>query len=210
MKAVLFDMDGTLVDSKRIHLDAWRIVFKRHNLKCTKAQLNSFFGRYDVDTFKDILKYNHVKGDPKKLADERRKVSIALFKKHMKLFPGAKELVHCIKAKKALGTSSSRAETNLFLKKYKFHFDAVLCRGEVKNHKPNPELYLTLAKKLNVQPKDCIVVEDSVAGVEAAKRAGMFCIAVTNSYPAKALKKADLRVKSLNSIKVKKLLCANL
>ena len=85
-----------------------------------------------------------------------------------------------------------------------------MAKEDVKRHKPYPELYLKIAKKLGVKPEDCIVVEDSIAGVEAAKRAGMFCVAVLASYPAAKLSKADLRVRSLRSKTLRKLICANI
>jgi len=85
-----------------------------------------------------------------------------------------------------------------------------MTKEDVTHHKPHPELYLKIAKKLKVSPKDCIVIEDSIAGVIAAKRAGMFCIAVLNSFSAQKLKRADIRVRSLKSKAITKFLCANL
>jgi beta-phosphoglucomutase len=211
MKAVIFDMDGTLVDTKKIHLDAWQQVFRNHGYSVARRTVNDFFGVLDYYIFSDFFRQNRIKDDPKKWCEERRNITVDRLKR-ARLFPGARALLDCIPVKVALGTSSTNEELRAMFSKNHLekYFDLIMTKEDVKHHKPHPELYLKIAKKLGVKPKDCIVVEDSIAGVEAAKRAGMFCIAVLTSFPASKLKKADIRVRSLNSKVVKKLLCANL
>ncbi len=82
------------------------------------------------------------------------------------------------------------------------YFDAVVSGEDVTEGKPNPQCFLLAAQKLGITPKDCIVIEDAVAGVAAAGSAGMHCIAITNTHPAEKLKPADLIVDSLEKITI--------
>ena len=91
------------------------------------------------------------------------------------------------------------------MKSLKKYFDVIITREQVKKPKPDPEIYKEAVKQLNLKPKECIVIEDSVAGVEAAKRAGLFCIAVLNSFKEKDLKAADLIIKDLQDSRLKQL-----
>lgn len=212
MKAVIFDMDGTLVDSKRIHIDAWQEVFRKHGYSVPRKTIENFFGVLDYYVFCKFFKEHGIKDDPKKWCAQRRRICVEKMKS-AKLFPGAKDILRCIPSgvKVALGTSSTCEEMRAVFSKHDLagYFRVVMTKEDVKRHKPYPDLYLKIARKLNVKPKDCIVVEDSIAGVEAAKRAGMYCVAVLTSYPASKLRKADLRVRSLQSKTLRKLICAN-
>lgn len=211
IKAVLFDMDGVLSNSEPHHIKAFKIFFKKKGIKLSKSDVKDIFGRFDDDIIRDLCKKKGIKCNVSKWYWEKRKIVVSLLKKMpIPSFPDAINLAKRVskKYKVGIGTSSSREEINVVLKKLgiKKYFDAILGREDVKQHKPNPQLYLKLAKKLKVKPSECVVIEDSVAGVAAAKRAKMRCIAVLNSFPASKLKKADLIVKSLNDRRVKALL----
>ncbi len=211
MKAVLFDMDGVLSNSEPHHVEAFKIFFRKKGIKLSKSDLKDIFGRFDDDIIRDLCRKKRIKCNISKSYWEKRKIVVNLLKKRpIPSFSDAISLVKRVSKnfKVGIGTSSSHEEVNIVLKRLgiKKYFNAILGREDVKTHKPSPELYLKLAKKLKVKPKDCVVIEDSVAGVTAAKRAKMKCIAVLNSFPASKLKKADLIVKSLNDKRVTALL----
>jgi HAD superfamily hydrolase (TIGR01509 family) len=211
MKAVLFDMDGVLSNSEPHHVKAFKIFFKKKGIPLSKADVKDIFGQFDDDIIRDLCKKKGVKCDVEKWYWEKRKIVVSLLKKMpIPSFPDAINLVKRVsrKYKVGIGTSSSREEINVVLKKLgvRKYFNRILGREDVKHHKPNPELYLKLAKELNAKPSECVVIEDSVAGVAAAKRAKMKCIAVLNSFPQSKLKKADLIVKNLNDKRVTALL----
>src|SRR5574342_161078 len=211
IKAVLFDMDGVLSNSEPHHIKAFKIFFKKKGIPLSKADLKGIFGKFDDDIIRDLCKKKGVKCDVNKWYWEKRRIVVSLLKKTpIPSFPDAVKIVKRVpkKYKVGIGTSSSREEINEVLKKLgiRKYFNRILGREDVKHHKPSPELYLKLARKLGVKPSECVVIEDSVAGVTAAKRAKMKCIAVLNSFPASKLKKADLIVKSLNDKSVTALL----
>ena len=212
IKAVLFDMDGVLSDSEPLHILAFKEFFKRHGIILTKNDTGDIFGKLDEHIIRDLCKKKRVKCNVKTWYWEKRKLVVSYLKKmRIPSFPDAIALAKRAskKYKVGIGTSSSHEEIDIVLKKLgiRKYFDVIMGREDVRFHKPHPELYLKLAKKLRVRPQDCVVVEDSVSGVEAAKRAGMKCIAVLNSFPASKLRKADLIVKNLNDKRVKSLLC---
>jgi len=212
IKAVLFDMDGVLSDSEPHHIRAFKEVYKRQSIILTKKDTSDIFGKLDEDIIRDLCKKKNIKCDVKKWYWEKRKLVVYYLKKlRIPSFPDAIALVKRVakKYKAGVGTSSSHEEIDIVLKRLGIsgYFDVILGREDVRFHKPHPEIYLKLARKLKVKPSECVVIEDSIYGVEAAKRAGMKCIAVLNSFPASKLKKADLIVKSLNDKRIWRLLC---
>jgi len=211
MKAVLFDMDGVLSNTEPHHIDAFKELFRRHGVHLTNKDASTIFGRLDEDIIRDLSRQHKVKANINKWYWEKRRIVVNYLKKQkIPSFPDAIQLVKkaAKKYKLGIGTSSSHEELDIVLKRLgiKKYFQKILGREDVKNHKPHPELYLKLAGKLKVKPSECVVIEDSIAGVIAAKRAKMKCVAVTNSYPASKLKKADLVVKHLADRRVKKFL----
>ena len=212
IKAVLFDMDGVLSDSEPHHISAFKELFRRHGIILSKNDTSDIFGKLDEHIIRDLCKKKKIKCDVKKSYWEKRKIVVSYLKKRpIPSFPDAIALVKRVAKnfKVGIGTSSSHEEIDIVLRRLgiKKYFGVVLGREDVRFHKPHPEIYLKLARKLRVKPSECVVIEDSVYGIEAAKRAGMKCIAVLNSFPTSKLKKADIIVKSLNDKRVKALIC---
>lgn len=205
-KAILFDLDGVLADSKKAHLKAFNQVCESKGIILTKEELKNIFGFSTEHGLQQVCKKRGLTGQIDEWAKEKKQLAL-LFLKKSKLFPGAEDFLKYAKGKYkiALASSSSKEEVEAVLKENLKLFDAVLTRESVKKQKPDPEIYKKTAKQLKVKPSDCIVIEDSIAGVESAKRAGMFCIAVLNSYPAKELKNADLIVNDLNDVRIKEI-----
>ena len=207
IKAVIFDMDGVLMDTREAYYKAARRLFKEEYGKTiTRKGYESMFGREDRAVIKHFLKKFGLKGDVEELRLKKREMVQLQEKGNLKIFPGAKELVRTLSKEYKLALTSSTWKTivknaldEFGMRKY---FTAIVGKEDVKRHKPDPEPYLITAKKLGVKPSECVVVEDSVAGVEAGKRAGTKVIAVMTSYHKDKLRKADLIVNSIKQIKI--------
>lgn len=207
MKAVIFDMDGVLMDTREVYVKATQQLFKDVFGKVIpKKECEGCFGQMDIVIIKHFLTKYKLKGDIEELRQKKKKLVRELQKKNIKIFPGAKVLLKSLSKKYKLALVSStwksliRNALDVFgVRKY---FNVIIGKEDVKKHKPDPQPYLTAAKKLNVDVSDCVVVEDSMIGVEAGKRAGMNVIAVRTSYSKDKLKKADLVVKSISEIKI--------
>ncbi|MBW2992554.1 HAD family phosphatase [Candidatus Woesearchaeota archaeon] len=207
IKAVIFDMDGVIIDTKKLHFKAMKEVFKQEfGISVTKKDYEGLFGLLDVDAIKKLLKQYELKGDMQKLRDKKRRILQKAEKGHLRLFPGAKELIRKLSKRYRLALTSSewkgiikKALDEFNLRKY---FSVIVGKEDIRRHKPDPDPYLCTAKRLRVKPGECVVIEDSVAGVESAKKAGMKVIAVMTSYPKEKLKKADLVFESVKGIRI--------
>ncbi len=212
IKAVIFDMDGVLFDTEPMVFEATKKLFEKYNVKIKHSDSKKLFG-IDAKKFIKILakKYN-IKEDITKLREERRDYYKDI-KTKVKVFPGILKLLKELKKNKikiALATSSSKASLNHNFKSSKLSkkfFEVINTRDKIKNTKPDPEIFIKTIKDLKLKSEDCIIIEDSIAGVEAAKRAEVNTIAVTNSFPRSKLKKADLIVSSAKELNIKRLEC---
>ncbi len=208
IKAVLLDLDGVLIDTEHINTEAAVRSMAEQGIRLTVQDKRMITGRNPIDYSVDFAK---------KYRFDHKKMIVSHTYHYNKLYHTARKFkyVHgfVLKVKKlgfktALVTSSRRNTVGRALKLLKLEngFDALVTFEKCKERKPSPVPYLLAAKYLNVKPSECIVIEDSVAGIESAKRAKMKCIAVTNSFPASKLK-ADLIVRSLNDKRITGMLC---
>jgi beta-phosphoglucomutase len=156
-------------------------------------------------TLEDLLKKAKMKPN-REILGKIFRLRQKIFKKYFKrfIFKGAEELLCCLKDKGYLlglvtGTPDNEIKKILPQRIYAF-FDAVVSGNQAKKGKPHPEPYLKAASGLGLVPGECVVVENAPLGIESAKRAGMFCIAVTTSLPKDYLKGADLVVDELAQI----------
>ena len=205
-KMVIFDWDGTLADTRDAIIEAFQRVL--HNIGChvTDEFLERQIGIGARNMLKNALRHSGIEYD-ESLIDRllREKIEIHLELTHkVRLFEGVTDLLEALKSKVkiALATMSNRRiiEKVLAEKEIMDYFDIIITADEVNDPKPNPEIFLKCAEAAGCRPEDCVVVEDSIFGVMAAKRAGMRCIAIPSGFYSKSeLRdlKPDLIVESI-------------
>jgi beta-phosphoglucomutase len=206
---VLFDWDGTLADTRKVILASFQQALKTVGVQADAVYVERRIGIGAKLTFKEILKGAGKPFDDtliKRLIEEKVKSEINLADK-VKLFPGAKDLLEALqgKVKLALASMNNRPVINHLLRVVGIEscFDEVVAVEEVEKSKPDPEIFLKAAAKLAVSPAECVVVEDSIFGVQAAKTAGIVCIAVlTGVYNKTELEKTSPAL-IVNSLKEK-------
>jgi beta-phosphoglucomutase len=198
MKAALFDMDGVVVDNHHYHFSAWIEFSRRHNFHLNEdIYRDKFNGKTNADLFKMI--FGSVSSmQIETYAEEKEGLYQELYELHMKAHGGLIEFLEELRARRikiALGTSAPTKNVDFTLDRLdlRHYFDVIVDGPQVKCGKPDPEVYLLCAQKLSVEPKDCVVFEDSLAGLEAGKRAGCQIVGVATSHKAFELRsKTDL------------------
>ncbi len=210
-KAAIFDWDGTLADTKKAILTSFQKALKEINLEVPNRYIERRIGIGASDTFREILCTANRRVDEKvvkQLVESKSKVQIQLADE-VKLFEGATELLELLVGKVKVGLASMNNRPVIMHLLQLNHiadcFDVVLTVEAVSHSKPDPEIFLKTAEQLKVKPDRCVVFEDSIFGVKAAKTAGMSCVAVaTGVYSMEELKveKPDLIVKSLSDPKI--------
>lgn len=205
-EAVIFDMDGTIVDTTRLEYDAWDRMFREQGVEFTYDEYIQVLGAKGSEIVKDRV--NETEDKIEQLLDKKEAYFKEIAGKNdLKLIPHVEKLMQEIKnipLKMALATGASREKMEFVLKKFhiKHFFDAIVTADDVKNGKPDPEVFLKAAQELKVDPKKCIVMEDASNGAEAAKAAGMTCIAITSTRGKNQLQKADVVVNSYQDLTI--------
>jgi len=204
--AVIFDWDGTLADTETVVVHSFQKVLKEVGCRVSDEFLEKMIGIGARNMFKEALKVTGVPFD-EILIDglvEKKTMTQLRLTRRKELFEGAMDLVDALhgKVKIALATMSNRKVVNKVLteKGIDGYFNIIITADEVRRPKPDPEIFIRCATGLRCQPRRSVVVEDSVFGVVAAKRANMRCIAVpSGAYSIEELRKEgpDLIVNSL-------------
>ncbi len=208
--AALFDLDGVLVDSSQFHYEGWVRLGEEVGFVMTPEFFRQTFGQRNDTIIKQLVP--HATEEQIAQWSERKE---ALYREaargRLKPLPGAVELIQGLKAagvRCALASSTPRVNIAFAIEQLGLSdvFDAFVGAEDVTRGKPDPEVFLTAAQRVGVPPQNCVVFEDAVAGVIAAKRAGMKCIAVTTTNPRDALAGADWIVDSLKEVTVERVL----
>jgi beta-phosphoglucomutase len=207
-QAVLWDMDGTIVNSLSFHQQAWKATFASRGIDFTDEDFKFSNGRINEEIVPHFLGQNLSQEEVKAVGDEKEATFRRLVKGSIQALPGVMKLIKSLaEAGYQLAIVSSTPQENIELisktlgiKKY---FGLFVNGDDVQEGKPSPQAFLFAAKKLGVGPENCVVIEDAVVGVKAAKRAGMYCIRVTNTAPAEKIAEADMVVDNLEEITVK-------
>jgi beta-phosphoglucomutase family hydrolase len=209
-RAVLWDMDGVIVDSGAFHERSWQETFWSIGVNFTDGDFRRAFGMRNEEIIRSVLGEGLTEERFETIARLKEESFRRLIRGHMKALPGVKDLLAGLEAAGVLqGLVSSTPMENIELITgslgIRGYFKVVLSGNDVTEGKPSPQGYLLAARRLGVKPANCVVIEDAVAGVQAAKSGGMKCIAVTNTRAASDLGEADLVVDSLEKVTVEEI-----
>jgi beta-phosphoglucomutase len=206
IQTVIWDLDGVIIDSANEHRLAWQRLAREEGLQMSDEDFWATFGKRNDDIIA-ILWGPMPPERVKTLADRKEAYFRELIRKSAAPLPGAMELMsglHAAGFRQALASSTPIENIEVIsevlgLKRYL----SVLVSGEtVPRGKPAPDTFLAAAEALDVRPEYCVVIEDAVAGVEAAHAAGMRCIAVAGNRDLSGLRRAELMVKTLEEVDV--------
>ena len=217
LQAVFFDFDGVIADSEPLHLRAYQSVLRRDGIDLTREEYyQRYLGFDDVGLFQALAKDRGVKADNDRIDDwiEAKSAIIEeLLSSGGVLFPGAADCVRTCAARVPLAVASGALEPEIELvlehADLRDCFQVIASASDGVRGKPAPDLYLLAMAKLRdvkvVDPRSCIAIEDSHWGLEAARGAGLLCVAVTHTYPAAELSGANLVVDRLSELTIPRL-----
>lgn len=205
IKAVIFDMNGIIIDDEHIHELAFKETVKPFKINLSHEDyLECCAGKTDKAGYEKISARFSNTLPISKLLEDKATFYLQLFPKHKKTYVGVIELIHKLANTYtlALTSSSSRTEVDLITKEFKIDklFKVTISADEVKTGKPDPEPYLITCKLLNIKPQHSVVIEDSKSGVKSAKSAGCYCIGVTTTHNADELDGVDFVTNSFDKI----------
>lgn len=212
-EAVIFDMDGVLINSEPIHCEIEKKLFDQLGIAVVEAVHRSYMGTSNEFMYSDLKSRFDLSESVRELIDIDESFRCEYFKRTevINLNEGVISLLHEIKSaglKLAVATSSSPAIAKILLNRCKIAsiFDAIVTTKEAGKSKPSPEVYLLAAQKIGVVPANCIVFEDSPNGLLAAKSAGMYCVAIQyDSELRQELSKADYLIRTFTGFTLSQL-----
>ena len=206
MKAIIFDVDGVLVDSYRAHLESWQMLAREAGVTFTEEDFARTFGRTSRDILLECFDANLDDAALRALDDRKEALYREIVADSFPAMPGAAELIRALDHDGwsiAAGSSGPPENVELCLAQLgvRVAFDAVITGRDVTRGKPDPQVFQLAAQRMNAPADRCIVVEDAPAGLEAARRAGMHRVVfVSTARTEQELLDADLRIKSFDEI----------
>jgi len=222
MKAIILDMDGLMIDSERLYFETETEIAKKYNKTIDKEILIRLMGRSPLEAAKIFLKEVNLPLSPEEFIKKRDDVMEYKYKYEVEPVNGLMPLLNEFykKHKIAVATGSPQKFLDIVMDRLniRHYFNVLQSSDRIKNGKPDPEIYLTVCRKLNLKPSECIVLEDSSNGALAGKTAGCYTIGVYTEYTknqdfsfvdhysqdlSDALKHIKSVVKIKNSIKIK-------
>ena len=198
IRAVIFDMDGVLANSEPLINAAAIAMFKEKGLVVQPTDFLPFVGAGENRYIGGVAEQYHFPLNLPAAKQRTYEIYLDLVPSQLEAFPGAHDFVlTCRKAGLLISVASSADKIKVLANLQKINlppefWDTVIVADQVKHQKPAPDIFLTAAQNLNVKPAECVVVEDAVNGIRAAKAAGMRCVALATTFPAKRLLEADV------------------
>ena len=181
---VIWDVDGTLLDSGELHFDSWVRLAGDLNKPFTRDDFRATFGRRNPEIIRSLFGEHYSEQEVADLGFQKEEYYRAAARSGLSLLPGVRELLanlHTAGFKQAIGSSAPRQNIELLMELtgIESYFEAIVGSEDTQRGKPDPQVFQVAAEKLGLDPDRCLVMEEAVAGVEAATAAGMASIAVT-------------------------------
>jgi HAD superfamily hydrolase (TIGR01509 family) len=186
MKAIIFDMDGLMVDSERLYQQAQEEITRQFNKTLPERARLKMMGRKPLESMKIFAEALDIPTDAEQLLETRNNIMREKYKNDLVPLPGLNHIIDAFygKLKMAISTGAQEEFLDIVVDQLEIRnkFDVLQASDEIEQGKPHPEIYLKTCKKLGLNPGECIVLEDSLNGVLAGKRAGCYVIAVPSEY----------------------------
>jgi len=216
IRAVVFDMDGVLTDSEPLINEAAIEMFREMGLTVRPEDFIPFVGTGENRYIGGVAEKYRFPLNIQEAKKRTYEIYLELVPTRLQAFPGAQTLVRACRdsgSKIALASSADEIKIHANLRKIGLPpdmWDAIVSGEDVERRKPEPDIFLAAARKLGVPAVQCVVVEDAVNGIQAARAAGMRCVAVAQTFPRERLHEADLVRSSLAQVTLADLIRDNL
>lgn len=205
--AVIWDMDGVLADTGPFHFEAWEKIFKELKIPFTREDFRKTFGMRNDQILEKFLRKELSSKEVSKIGDKKEIYFRKGAKGKLKPPRGLIKILSSLKKrgfKMAMASSGPPENVKFVVEELgiRNYFEVLLSGKDATCSKPHPGIFLKAAERLRVSPEICIVIEDAVVGIEAARRAGMKAIALCGTHPKEAFLEADLVVESLEELEI--------
>ncbi len=191
-KGIIFDMDGTIVDSLPYHYKAWKIFFKENKVENFSKKLKDYKGGGTLDLMTAVYGNKYSRKELKIMTDDKEIIFREIYKNNVVPIIGFMDMFKLIKSKNilvGLASNAIRKNVKMILSELKIYekFDSIICGDEVRKGKPDPEMFDETVDRFNLKKEECLIFEDSVEGVSAAVNSKVDVVGITSSTSEKIL-----------------------
>jgi beta-phosphoglucomutase family hydrolase len=210
--AVIFDLDGVIVESEDAHIESERQTLQKYNVNISAEELHRYTGTMAKIMFTELIAKYELNTTFEEINGQKEEILFKLLAQDAEPTKGVLNLIQKLQQREiklAIGSSSTKKLVNFILNKLELThvFNRVITAEDIKHSKPDPEIFLKAAIELGVKPSQCLVIEDSKLGVDAAKSAGMKCMGYRNPHSGNQdLSKADAIIDDFSKVDIEKML----